>query len=145
MKTTLHINGIELELNKTDFSAKIIQSENISEIHIIPRSIKYQTESYTIISIAENAFKNNENIKIISFSDDSIIRTISDYSFFTSSLEMITIPDSVTEIGSFSFAWCNSLRSVALSNRSKLRKIGNQAFFLSNSKRLKKDGAMDFL
>ncbi len=64
---------------------------------------------------------------IVSVSIESGITNIGDYSFFwCDKLESVTIPDSVTNIGNYAFSECGNLASVTIPNS--VTNIGDSAF-----------------
>lgn len=64
---------------------------------------------------------------IVSVSIESGITNIGDYSFFwCDKLESVTIPDSVTNIGNYAFSECGNLASVTIPNS--VTSIGDSAF-----------------
>ena len=70
---------------------------------VIPESITFGGDTYTITAIAESAFANN------------------------SGLTSVTIPNSVTSIGNYAFRNCTGLTSVTIGNS--VTSIGNYAFY----------------
>lgn len=122
-------NGLDFELNKSNLTAKIIRSSKAAGDINIPRSIFYENEEYVITSISEKIFKNNRNIKSITFSMDSEIHSIGKEAFSFSFVENLTIPPSVEE---FHEGWCsgaNRLCNIYLSP-------GNRRFSYVDSKYL---------
>ena len=86
----------------------------------IPKNAKFNSSGYT--------FNNCKNLKNVKFS--SGIKKIPDYLFFYSSnlnsLTSITIPDSVTSIGSRAFSGCTGLTSITIPDN--VTTIGYEAF-----------------
>ncbi|URZ03054.1 leucine-rich repeat domain-containing protein [Clostridium felsineum] len=70
-------------------------------------SITSSIDGHTITSIASNAFNGNNNDKY-------------------KSLTSVTIPNTVTSIGSFAFYYCSSLVSISIPNS--VTSIGDSAF-----------------
>ena len=70
---------------------------------VIPGSITFGGDTYTVTAIAESAFANN------------------------SGLTSVTIPNSVTSIGNYAFRNCTGLTSVTIGNS--VTSIGNYAFY----------------
>ena len=107
MKTKLRItqkNGLFFQLDKNTYTARIINSADISGDINIPKSINYDGHEYIITIISKGSFKNNKTIKAILFSDDSKLQKIEKDAFFRSSIESISIPSSVNELEE---GWCN--------------------------------------
>lgn len=70
-----------------------------------------------ITTLPENTFSNCTNLKTIDFSSAISISSIGDYAFNKcSSLETITIPNSVLTIGTYAFSYCYGLKSINLSD-----------------------------
>ena len=106
----------------------------------------------TLVSIADNAFYNCDELKSITipasvetieeycfdycydlesvtFEGGSKLTSIGDYAFdCCEALKNITIPASVETIGEFCFAYCYALESVTFEGGSKLTTIGGNAF-----------------
>ena len=100
-------NGIRYVLG--DGNATVArQSESLSGDIEIPSRISYKNDIYNVTSIGEKVFYN------------------------CSSLTSITIPDSVTSIGT-AFSECSSLTSVTFGENSKLESIGDSAFYNCSS------------
>ena len=89
------------------------------ETIIIPKNAKFDSNGYT--------FSNCKNLKNVKFS--SGIEKIPDYLFFRSSLNSLTsisMPDSVTSIGSFAFSGCTGLTNITIPDS--VTSIGSLAF-----------------
>jgi hypothetical protein len=100
----------------------IIEYKGTDEDVIIPSKIN----GITITTIDNNAFLNS-NIVSISFEPNSELEYIMDYSFKDcKKLTTITLPNSLTNIGTLTFSGCTSLTNITLSNN--LTKIGAAVF-----------------
>ena len=84
----------------------------------IPASVK---------TIGESAF-DGSNIQVVEFASECGLLTIGQKAFANSSLNDITIPKSVTEIGSNAFNGCESLSEVNFESGTKIKKIKNYVF-----------------
>ena len=91
---------------------------------VIPSTILYDEETYTVTSIGECAFMNSS---ITSITIPSSVTTI-EYSAFNycTGLTSVTIPNSVTTIGEGAFDECSGLTSITIPNS--VTTIGNNAF-----------------
>lgn len=121
-------NGLTFSLNEKDMTAALLRNKTTSNEIMIPRKITYENQDYTVTNIAENSFRGNNSIKIVIFPVDSEVQTIEKDSFTGSSLENICIPASVTTIEEEAFSKCEQLQSVAISENSKLSKLGEKSF-----------------
>ena len=92
-------------LSKRDKTVEIIFNENIKykgSHCVVPASIEYDNDTYTIVSIGKEAFYKNNNI------------------------EMVEIPSTVKSIGQEAFEYCTHLRGVVFSQG--LERIESEAF-----------------
>ncbi|MCR3757465.1 leucine-rich repeat protein [Clostridium felsineum] len=92
----------------------------------IPGSI----DGHTVTSISSNAFNGNNDIKYKSLTSVTIPNTVTSIGsfafYYCSSLVSISIPNSVTTIGDSAFAYCISLPNITLPTN--LSSIGNSTF-----------------
>lgn len=103
-------NGLIIELNNNNFTAKVVNSPNTEEDIIIPRSINYQSQEYIITSIGEGSFRDNECIDSILFPDDSELQIIESDAFTNSFLTYISFPSSLKCLKK---GWCNSVSNLS--------------------------------
>lgn len=75
-------------------------------------------------------------INSIEFQENSQLETIEYCAFAPSSIENITIPSSVIQIGDSCFTSCKNLKSVIFSENSELRYLGKFAFFNSTLEKI---------
>lgn len=105
----------------------------------IPAKVKISGKYYNVTSIEKNAFKNDKKIKTVTIGNK--IKTIGKSAFEGSTLKKITIPASVTSIGSKAFYNCKKITSIKiLSKKLTSKKVGSKAFTYagkSNYKKLK--------
>lgn len=110
--------GLYFELNEMDLTASIINSPNIIYANgsiIIPRKITHNSNDYIIRSINQYAFRDNQRVKSIAFSDDSELLKIEQNSFYNSIIESISLPPSLKELKE---GWCSftpKLKNVTIS------------------------------
>lgn len=80
------------------------------------------------MKISSYSFNECQNLKEISFLNDSNLEIIDDYSFSYSSLQTLTIPSTVAQIGSHAFTACRKFHAVDFMSNSKLLSIEKYAF-----------------
>lgn len=134
---TCEINELTYQLDRKNYTAKIIKNNDLLENVFIPLKICYKSKDFVVTTIGPKSFSENKNLKIISFPDDSRVNFIDDRAFYRSSLVKINIPKFVTHIGNFSFAWCNCIEEINIPDDSQLLSIGENAFFISHLQTLK--------
>ena len=121
---TAHNSKLLYELNETGYTVSAGKYYDETDV-VIPAT--YNGKKVT--KIANSAFsyvKNKENIKSITIPNS--VTSIGSYAFSgCSSLTSITIPNSVTSIGGGAFYGCRSLTSVTMSNS--VTSIGSYAFY----------------
>lgn len=91
-------------------------SKNAFSSVVIPGCVK---------TIAEYAFNNKGGLKSITLGKG--IETIGDYAFSGTDIESITIPDSVTSMGSDAFSYCDNVTELTIPGS--IKTIANSAFF----------------
>lgn len=82
-------------------------------------------ESTTTFSFS--FFENNKYIKRVSLPRSLV--SIPDNAFDQSSLERISIPDNVVEIGKYAFNCCKCLKWVSIGENSKLKRLSESCFY----------------
>jgi hypothetical protein len=99
--------------------------ENYWSDIIIPSTIQYGDETYTVTSIAPLAFY--KETRVLKVSLPETIREIGSSAFYWCvNLRSINIPNQVTAINYGTFVWCNKLASIQLPD--KISYIGSYAF-----------------
>ena len=82
-----------------------------------------------LTNINSSAFYGCDSLKTVTFGDNSQLTSIEDYAFRScSNLNSMEIPSSVTSIGSSAFYECNSLETVTFEENSQLTSIEDYAF-----------------
>ena len=146
--TTFTVGGINYKM-ASETTAMVISAESSVTNLVIPQTVVNNATTYTVNSIAKQAFENNTSI--VSAEIPNSVTYISDQAFYgctnlktvsipnsissigyhvfsrCSSLESVTIPSSVTVLGEGAFYRCSSLRAITLQNS--LTGIGTHAFY----------------
>ena len=95
---------------------------------IIPSSISYKNEDYSVTAIGDKAFYTyGSHVRMASITLPNTITSIGSQAFWgCSEITSITIPESVTYIGSCAFTDCTKLSSITIPNN--VAYIGSCAF-----------------
>lgn len=125
-------NGLLFVLNEKDLTAGLFNNSKINGDVLIPKTITYESQKYSITDIFERAFQFSKNIKSIQFSEQSEIRTIGKNAFFASTLSKIKIPKNVKCIEERAFSFCKQLKSIEFFENSELNSIGSHSFSSSS-------------
>ena len=123
----VEINGINYELNGETKQAIVIakSSGEYSGEVVIPESVVYVGNEYSVTSIGEWAFANCSGLTSITIPNS--VTSIGQHAFFDCfGLTSVTIPNSVTSIGGGAFIGCSGLTSVTIGNS--VTSIGYGAF-----------------
>ena len=133
MAIEVKIDGLWYELVSKTKEAKVIKyKDNIyygGDI-IIPETVLYDGETYSVISIGSAAFYKCYNL--ISIILPNSITEIEDGEYYDGAfyecvnLKSITLPNSLTTIGKWAFFGCNSLKEIIIPNS--VKNLGVQSF-----------------
>ena len=97
---------------------------------VIPGSVEYDGNTYTVTSIGESAFSSCSGLASVTIPNS--VSSIDNYAFSDcSGLNYINIPNSVTTIGNSAFANCSAMASVTIPNS--VTSIGESAFINCNN------------
>ena len=129
IKTEFNIDSFEYIIEEpysTDnYEVRIKKYNNCpSGILTIPKTIYYNSKTYIIIGVANNAFENCSNLTNVIF-PDSIIE-LGNNSFRNTGLTNITLPNSLINIGYGTFSSCKTLKDIILPNS--IKSIGSNTF-----------------
>jgi ubiquinone biosynthesis protein COQ9 len=92
---------------------------------VIPSTVTYKGEKYSVTSIGEAAFVDCSALTSITIPEG--VTSIGDEAFgYCSALTSIILPDGVTSIGEWTFGYCDALTSITLPES--LTSIGYEAF-----------------
>ena len=115
-------NGSEVELTSADSEAK--KTQNL----IIPTTVTDGTQSYTVTSIAAEAYQWSDATSI---TVPGSVKTIGAKAFYHTSPTSITLEEGIQEIGSYAFT---GKTITELDIPGSVKKIGDHAFFGTTSK-----------
>lgn len=110
------VDGINYETNDDNFTATVVASdgEPYKGALVIPASITYNNQTYDVTNIESTAFSYNGFITSVDI-HAPITETGSMFSGCTS-LTSVSLPETVTTIGSYAFSGCTSLASFTVDN-----------------------------
>ena len=122
----VEIDGINYELNKNYYTAKVVdKSTEYEGAIVIPSSLTYSDKTYSVTSIGPNAFSYCSGLTSVTIPNS--VTSIEVYAFSgCSGLTSVTIGSGVTSIGDYAFQNCSKLTSVTIGNS--VTSIGNHAF-----------------
>ena len=118
------VGGITYLLND-NHTAKIVTSKSSQNI-TIPSQISYDNQTYSVISIGENAFRNSSSLTNIDI-PNSVISIEKNAFRNCFGLNSITIPNSVAFIGDSAFSGCIGLTSITIPEN--VSYIGQRAYY----------------
>lgn len=118
------VGGIDYLFN-SDGTATVGTNAGVSGDVVIPETVTYNGQNYTVTSISAGAFRGCSGLTSVTISNT--VTSIGNQAFYSCrGLTSMTIPSSVTSLGSEAFYNCTSLRYLALCNT---ERIGSKAFF----------------
>ena len=91
---------------------------------LIPSTVEYEGEEYSVVCIGAKTFMNNMNISSVVLSEG--ITDIRESAFYWSSIKTIVLPSSIVNIGEYAFCGCVNITSINLPEG--VKSIGNGAF-----------------
>ena len=113
----VEINGINYDLNAETKQAAVIKksSGEYSGVVVIPESVVYGDNAYSVTSIGEEAFDDCDRLTSVTIPNS--VTWIGDHAFaYCDGLTSVTIGNSVTSIGDYAFWSCSGLTSVTIPN-----------------------------
>lgn len=127
------VNGVNYIIDLSNHTATVTYAEQNSlsnyegmQSVVIPETVEYEGESYTVTGIGEEAFNNCWGIKSVTM--PSTLQSIGKLAFgYCTSLRSVVIPDEVTIIDDEAFTGCSALASVTIGGT--VETIGDYAFF----------------
>ena len=117
-------------LNEADKTCEVTKNPKATGRVVIPETVTYTGNQYTVTSIGEYAFAECSGLTSINLSENL---TSIEYAAFSNctGLTSITLPESLTSIGHSAFWRCTGLTSIDLPKN--LTSIGDMAFGTCNS------------
>lgn len=96
-------NTVEVDYNPNGISGSVY----------IPNTVSYQGQTYTVVGICNGAFA-EQHISSISFASNSTVTYIGPSAFNDTDISSLTIPNSVTSLGSGFCSACTDLTTVTI-------------------------------
>lgn len=115
-------NGLSFELSENSLTAKVSISPKAKGDLIIPNFVEYNMRKYIVVSIKEDSFTGNQNIKSITLPENSSIKSIERQAFSNSSIESINIPTKCEELDEGCFLDTPKLTKISISPQNKAYK-----------------------
>lgn len=118
---------IEYAFNASDYDAKMGTTTATDAHVVIPETFEYNGTKYKVTSVGGWAFSGCTSLESITIPDS--VTSIKPAAFSgCSSLKNITIPDGITEVGSMAFKNCTSLTSIIFPEGVKY--LGNETLYV---------------
>ena len=126
-QTIFTIDGLDYE--RVDVATVKVTKNDSSNVFgsvVIPPTIAYNGNSYSVVSIGDSAFLYCRNLTSITI-PNSVTSIGTDAFYHCDGLTSITLPNSVTSIGKTAFSRCSGLTFVSIPNS--VTSIGKSAFY----------------
>lgn len=124
------VNGITYEIiSPSTVKVRSSIGNEYSGSVTIPASVTYNTITYEVTAVGNEAFRECENLT--SFTIPSTVTSIGEYAFIETGLTSVVIPNSVTSIGYYAFAFNENLASLTIGEQ--VVTIGDGAFSFNNN------------
>ena len=109
---TVEVGGITYEIADADMSAEVVESdgEPYSGEIVVPSMISVGGQSYNVYWISEKAFAGCKDVTAVVLSEG--LEGIYSQAFAGTSIESITLPASVEELGAMLFIGCDRLKQI---------------------------------
>lgn len=112
LSQTFNYNGINYQVTDvTNFYVKVVTNTGFSGVAIIPETVNFGSQNYTVKEIGYEAFRGCSGLTSVTIPNS--VTYINSYAFHTcTGLTAITIPNSVTILGIASFYGCTGLTTL---------------------------------
>ena len=125
------LTSIKVDENNPHYAGEgeILYNKEKNVVIAYPAASGTVTIPARVTAIGNSAFYDCTSLTTVTFSEGSLLETISNYAFsYCTSLTSITIPAGVTSIGGGAFSGCRNLATVTFSEGSQLGTISSDAF-----------------
>ena len=106
------INNINYKVYLLKGKAEVMASPNVSGTITIPSKIEYEGKNYDVVAILDGAFSGNREISAMTLPDS--IASIGENAFFDNRFTTFVIPSKVKSIGKNAFLYCTSMETLTL-------------------------------
>lgn len=117
-----------LKVNSVEPHAEVIASHSKTGDVDIPASITYNTKTYPVTIINDNAFNSNNSRSITGVTLHSGLEKIGARAFRDCRFTELTIPATVKNIGNEAFLYCTTLQKVSFEADTELTELPNGTF-----------------
>ena len=115
MEAATNIGNINYNLDSTNLTAAVTSGTAYSGAVVIPSTIEYNNQIYTVTSIENSAFKGCSDLILVRIPDTVVSIGYQAFYECTNLLE-INLPESLTKIGHFAFYNCLRLSNITIPN-----------------------------
>ena len=121
-------SGLKFEVTSMEEprTVKVINNEYSGTFYTVPGTVTYWEKTFDVTEIGVEAFHDCSSLESITLPES--VTTLAYSSLSTSGLKSITIPATVTTIGEYAFAGCLDLQSVTFQGNACHDTIGDNAF-----------------
>lgn len=119
------IDGFNYLLYMTGKNAELLYSENYSGEINVPEDVEYEGQKFTVTSIGEGAFDGLTDVTAIHLPET--VKSIGKRAFAETGVDVMAIPQGVTEIPEEMMADCHNLISLSLPDH--FETVGVRAFY----------------